>query len=47
MREVGGYEQLMKLPITAYNLIAESILKEKEKEMKEIEKARSRNKCLK
>jgi len=29
MREVGGYEQLMNLPIVAYNLIAESIISER------------------
>jgi len=31
MREVGGYEQLMNLPITAYVVIAESIAKENKK----------------
>jgi hypothetical protein len=39
MREVGGYEQLMKLPMSAYNVIAESIIKEKEDEAKEYSKA--------
>ena len=41
MREVGGYEQLMKLPISAYNIIAESIAKEKELEKAEYDKSRS------
>ena len=39
MREVGGYEQLMKLPMNAYNVIAESIIKEKEEEAKEYSRA--------
>lgn len=46
MREVGGYEQLMKLPMSAYNAIAESIAIEKAKEKEEYDKAvaRSRHK---
>jgi hypothetical protein len=42
MREVGGYEQLMKLPMSAFNVIAESIVKEKEAEQAEYNKSRSR-----
>jgi hypothetical protein len=42
MREVGGYEQLMKLPMSAYEVIAESIAKEKEEEKKQYDKARSK-----
>jgi len=32
MQEVGGYEQLMRLPICAYNVIAESIALERKAE---------------
>jgi hypothetical protein len=42
MREVGGYEQLMKLPMSAYNVIAESIIEEKKMEKDEYDKTRSR-----
>ena len=42
MREVGGYEQLMKLPMSAYNVIAESIAEEKKKEKEMYDKSRSR-----
>ena len=42
MREVGGYDQLMKLPVSAYNVIAESIVKEKEAEKAQYDKARSK-----
>lgn len=41
MREVGGYEQMLNLPISAYNVIAESIVKEKEKEKADYDKAHS------
>lgn len=41
MREVGGYEQLMKLPMSAYNVIAESIAIEKQREKEEYDKAKS------
>lgn len=44
MREVGGYEQLMKLPMSAYNVIAESIAIEKAKEKEEYDKAVARSK---
>ena len=44
MREVGGYEQLMKLPMSAYNVIAESIADEKETEKAEYDKAKARSK---
>jgi hypothetical protein len=44
MREVGGYEQLMKLPMSAYNVIAESISIEKTKEKEEYDKAVARSK---
>jgi len=43
MREVGGYEQLMKLPMSAYNVIAESIAEEKKKEKEDYDKARARS----
>jgi hypothetical protein len=44
MREVGGYEQLMKLPMSAYNVIAESISIEKTKEKEEYDKVVARSK---
>jgi hypothetical protein len=44
MREVGGYEQLMKLPMSAFNVIAESITLEKTREKEEYDKARSHKK---
>ena len=44
MREVGGYEQLMKLPMSAYDVIAESITLEKLKEKEESEKVARRSK---
>lgn len=44
MREVGGYEQLLHLPISAYKIIAESIAEEKQKEMEAYEKAKSHSK---
>ena len=44
MREVGGYEQLMKLPISAYHVIAESISKEREAEKAEYDKIKARKK---
>lgn len=39
MREVGGYEQLMRLPITAYREIADSIAIERQREKEANEKA--------
>jgi len=44
MREVGGYEQLMDLPMSAYNVIAESIAIEKTKEKEEYDRASRRKK---
>ena len=44
MREVGGYEQLMNLPMSAYNVIAESIIAEKQKEKEDCDKVVARSK---
>jgi hypothetical protein len=42
MREVGGYEQLLKLPITAYRVILENIVEEKKREL-EVNKKKPRS----
>ena len=42
MREVGGYEQLMKLPMSAFDVIAKDISKENAEEKAEYDKARSK-----
>jgi DNA-binding protein H-NS len=42
MREVGGYTELMNLPTSAYEVILESIAKEKEREEREYKKMKSR-----
>jgi hypothetical protein len=42
MREVGGYEQLMKLPLSVYNIIAESIISERNAQLKAYNKSHSR-----
>jgi hypothetical protein len=34
MKEVGGYEQVMKLPIITYNLLAENIIAERKAQIK-------------
>jgi hypothetical protein len=47
MREVGGYEQLMKLPMPAYNVIAESIIQEKEAEKADYDKAKAHSRLKK
>jgi hypothetical protein len=39
MREVGGYDQLMRLSIWAFNVIADSIALEREREKEANEKA--------
>jgi hypothetical protein len=39
MREVGGYSELMKLPLSAYKIIANSIALEKQRENEANEKA--------
>jgi hypothetical protein len=44
MKEVGGYSELMKLPMSAYTAIAESISIEKAKEKEEYDKAVARSK---
>jgi len=41
MKEVGGYEQLMKLPIPVFQVIAESIILEKKAERKAYDKIKS------
>ena len=44
MREVGGYEQLMNLPLSAYIVIAESIARDQKREKAMYDKAKSKMK---
>ena len=42
MKEVGGYEQLMNLPIATYNIIIESIVAERKAQIKAYNKSHRR-----
>jgi hypothetical protein len=44
MREVGGYEQLMNLPLTAYVVIAQSIARDQKREKAQYDKMKARSK---
>jgi hypothetical protein len=44
MKEVGGYEQFMRLPITAFQVIAENISLENKERKKSYERAKSHSK---